>query len=191
MESSLIKHINQYIPLTLEEEAIILDAFQRKHVPKKNFVLRAGNICNFEAYVLSGCFRLFYLDEKGVEHTFYFAVEDWWLADLDSYNNQKASNINIEALEDSEILWIPKSRKEELYTEISGFEKMFRMMTQKQCIALQRRVIQGLSQSAEDRYLDFCQRYPHIRARLSNIQLAAYLGITHEFLSKIKKRTGI
>lgn len=188
MRASLLKNIKKYISLTNEEEKNLKESFQTVYVPKKTHLLEAGKICDFEAFVVSGCFRVYILDEKGQEHVLYFAIEDWWLADLDSYNHEKPSLLYMEALEDSEVLWIPKNRKEALYDEIKEFECMFRKMTQVQCVALQRRIIQNLSMNAEERYIDFCTRYPKIRARLTNLHIAAYLGISAEFLSKIRKK---
>lgn len=188
MRASLLENIKNYISLSYQEEELLKKSFQTVHVPKKTYLLEAGKVCDFEAFVVSGCFRIYLLDEKGQEYILYFAVEDWWLADLDSYNLEKPSLLYIEALEDSEVLWIPKHKKEALYGEIKEFERMFRMMTQRQCVALQRRIIQNLSMNAEERYVDFCVRYPKMRARLTNLQVAAYLGISHEFLSKIRRK---
>ena len=118
----------------------------------------------------------------------YFAIEDWWVADVDSFTNSKPSQLNIQALENSEVLLISKQNKEKLYQEIPEIEKLFRIMSQKNLVALQRRMIDNLSKTAEQRYLDFLAKYPKITQRLSNIQIAAYLGVSPEFVSKIRRK---
>ena len=118
----------------------------------------------------------------------YFAIEDWWVADVDSFTNSKPSQLNIQALENSEVLLISKQNKEKLYQEIPEIEKLFRIMSQKNLVALQRRMIDNLSKTADQRYLDFLAKYPKITQRLSNIQIAAYLGVSPEFVSKIRRK---
>ena len=118
----------------------------------------------------------------------YFAIEDWWVADVDSFTNSKPSQLNIQALENSEVLLISKQNKEKLYQEIPEIEKLFRIMSQKNLVALQRRMIDNLSKTADQRYLDFLAKYPKITQRLTNIQIAAYLGVSPEFVSKIRRK---
>lgn len=188
-KASLIDNFERKgVPLSLPEKEIILSAFTTVHVKKKEYLLRAGEICDFEAYVIKGCFKEYCLDEKGDEHIIHFSIEDWWLADLESYNYDKPSTLFIQALEDSEILIIKKERKEALYDQVPSLEKIYRRMTQQECVALQRRIVNKLSMNASDEYEDFCTRYPSLVQRLTNIQIASYLGISQEFLSKIRSK---
>lgn len=142
----------------------------------------------YEGFVNKGLFRIYHLDKNGIEQVLYFAPEDWWISDIDSFTNQKPSALNVEALEDSELLVISKKDKDFAFNTYPKIEKLFRIMTQKTHVALQRRMIDNLSKTADQRYEDFITRYPHLYNRLSNIQIAAYLGISHEFLSKIRKK---
>ncbi len=118
----------------------------------------------------------------------YFAVADWWVGDIDSFTNQVPARLFIEAVEDSEVLLISKEDKEELYETLPKVEKLFRIMGQKTIVALQHRMISNLSKTADERYIDYITKYPQIVQRLTNLQIAAYLGISHEFLSKIRKK---
>ena len=102
--------------------------------------------------------------------------------------NQAPSRLYIQALEDSELLVITPEDKRYAFEYIPITERLFRLMTLRTHIALQRRMIDALSKTAEERYLDFFTRYPHIAHRLTNIQVAAYLGVTHEFVSKIRRK---
>jgi CRP-like cAMP-binding protein len=162
--------------------------FKLKMVKKKDFFLKEGEVCRFEAFVNKGCFRIYHIDRKGIEHVLYFAVEGWWIGDIDSFTNQVPAQLFIEALEDGEILLISKEDKDVLYDALPKVEKLFRVMGQKRIAALQRRMIENLSKTAEVRYFEFIAQYPHIVQRITNLQLAAYLGISHEFLSKIRRK---
>lgn len=165
--------------------------FEQMLIPKKSFLLKEGEVCKFEGFVTKGLFRVFHIDKNGNEQILYFAMENWWITDIDSFTNEKPSQLFIEALEDSEVFVISKTDKEFAYTNLPKIEKLFRVMTQKTHVALQRRMINNLSKTAEDRYLEFAQRYPQLIQRLSNIQVAAYLGITNVFLSNIRKKIAL
>ncbi len=188
MTASLQKHIKKHTQISDENLEKFSNAFTLQKVVKKEFLLKEGEICQFEGFVTGGCFKVFHSDQNGTEHTLYFAIEDWWVADVDSFTNSKPSQLNIQALENSEVLLISKQNKEKLYQEIPEIEKLFRIMSQKNLVALQRRMIDNLSKTAEQRYLDFLAKYPKITQRLSNIQIAAYLGVSPEFVSKIRRK---
>lgn len=188
MTDILKQNISKHISLSDKELTDFCGLFQQKTIKKKKFLLREGEICKFEGFVTKGLFRVFHIDNNGFEQVLYFAIENWWITDMDSFTNEKSSNLYIEALEDSEVLLISKKDKEFAYKNIPKIEKLFRIMTQKTHIALQRRMIDNLSKTADQRYIDFIEKYPQLFQRLTNLQIAAYLGISHEFLSKIRKK---
>jgi CRP-like cAMP-binding protein len=184
----LRKHIEQYIQITDVEFEQFTANFQLRKIKRKGYLLREGEICKYEAFVTKGCFRIYYSDENGDACILYFAVEGWWATDIDSFTNQIPSSLNIEALEDSEVLLINKPHKDCLYESLPKVEKMFRIMNQKSLVTFQRRVISSLGKTADKRYLEFIEKYPALEQRINQQQLAAYLGISHEFLSKIRKK---
>lgn len=187
--TELLKYnINNHIALSDQEMEEFCSLFQSKTIKKKQFLLQEGKVCDFEGFVTKGLFRLYHIDAKGFEQILYFAIENWWITDIDSFTNEKPSQLFIEALEDSEVLLISKNDKELAYVNLPKIEKLFRVMTQKTHVALQRRMIDNLSKTADQRYLDFIEKYPQLYQRLTNLQIAAYLGISHEFLSKIRKK---
>jgi CRP-like cAMP-binding protein len=188
MTDLLKKNIALNIALNDDEFKRFIKPFRVTTVQKKEYLLREGEVCNFEAFVNKGCFKVYHLDDKGVEQVVYFAAENWWITDIDSFIHQTPSQLSIQALENSEILLIQKADKEKLYEDMPKVEKLFRIMTQKTHVALQRRMIDTLSKTADQRYLEFLHRYPEIASRLTNIQIAAYLGVSHEFVSKIRKK---
>ena len=184
LKAAILKHV----PFTADEADTFCNAFQPHSYKPKAYLLRAGEVCRFEGFVAKGCLRVFALDANGYEHVLYFALENWWVTDIDSFITQSPSWLFIQALEDSVVMQINKADKEQLYAKLPPTEKLFRIMGQKTLVALQRRMVSTLSQTADERYLAFIQKYPDLEQRLTQQQIAAYLGITHEFLSKIRRR---
>lgn len=183
----LKKHFQKITPLSNKEADTICNHFKVENFKKGDLLLQQGNICRFEGFVIEGCFRIFSIDKNGNEKNLYFAIKDWWLMDIDSFMNAVPSDLNIEALEDSEVLLITKRDKGFLYENYPFCEKLFRIMSQKAVVAWQQRLIRNHCLTAKERFLHFKATYPHIVSKLSDRHIAKYLGISHEFLCKIKK----
>ncbi|EZH71883.1 catabolite gene activator protein [Aquimarina atlantica] len=184
----LRENIDKHIQFSDAEFETYSSFFYPKTISKKEYLLRQGDICRFEGFVTKGCFRVYTIDNDGNENVLYFAVEDWWVTDIDSFTNQAPALLSIQSLEDSEVLLINKKDKEQLYQQMPKVEKLFRIMTQKTLVSLQRRLIRNHCYTADERYLHFIKTYPKIAQKLTNLQIAAYLGISHEFVSKIRKK---
>lgn len=187
----LYKNISRHLEVSDEEFERFGKPFTLRTFKRKEIVLREGDYCLFEGFVVKGCFKVYYLNESGSEQTLYFAVEGWWITDIDSLINNVPSTLNIEALEESEVLMISKKDKEKLYEEMPRIEKLFRIMNQQSSVALQRRILSLTGKTADKRYLEFLEKYPGLEQRITQQQVASYLGITHEFLSKIRKKTSV
>ncbi len=187
MKELLKQNIANHISLSPTELEEFCSLFKEKNCKRKTFLLREGEVCNFEGFVTKGLFRVYHIDHNGFEQILYFAPENWWITDIDSFTNQRPSQLFVDALEDSTVLLISKKDKERAYANLPMIEKLFRIMTQKTHVALQRRMIDNLSKTADQRYADFIEKYPGLFQRLTNLQMAAYLGISHEYLSKIRK----
>jgi len=188
MFQNIIKNISRFVTLTPEEEKIYEDLLTLQKFPKKTLLLREGEICQFEGFIKEGCVRTYYLDENGFEVTLLFAVEDWWITDIASFNNQTPSKIFIETLEDTEIYMLNPQTKEELMQKVPKFERAFRLMMQRYVVTLQNRLVNTISQPATDRYLEFIRVYPTIPQRVAQYYIASYLGVSKEFVSTIRKR---
>jgi len=187
----LQQNIKNHINLSEQELNSFCNLFQPAALKKKAFLLKHGEICKFEGFVVKGLFKVYHIDADGFDQVLYFAMENWWITDIDSFTNAIPSQLYIEALEDSEVLLISKENKEFAYADLPQIEKLFRVMTQKTHVALQRRMIDNLSKIANQRYLEFIQKYPLLVQRLTNQQIAAYLGVTNVFLSKIRKKIAL
>ena len=185
----LLEYIDKNVQFSITEKEEFCKYFLLKSIERKEFLLQQGQVCNFEGFVVEGCFRIFTLDKKGNENTLYFAAKNWWLMDIDSFMNHKPSDLNMQALEDSKILTISQKDKSALYNSVPAAEKFYRIMFQKSVVAWQRRLIRNHSLTAKERYTHFIENYPEIASKLTDRQTSSYLGITHEFLSKIKKQS--
>ncbi len=184
----LLQHIGRHIQLDAEEIALFLSLLQPKTLKRKAFLLTQGEICHAEHFILKGCLRVYTIDDNGFEHIVMFGVEEWWVGDLYSFLTQTPSPYFIDALEDTEILQISRQNLDKLYQQVPKFERFFRILFQNAFIAQQQRIQQNLSNTAEMRYQDFITRYPQLEQRLSQKQVAAYLGITPVFLSMLRKK---
>lgn len=155
---------------------------------KRQYLLQEGNVCTQFYFVVRGCLRMYKIDDKGKTHIIQFAAENWWIIDLGSFHSLKPSNLNIDALEDTMILQISRDDLISLYKAAPKFNLIFRVLIENSFIKLQERLLQNISSTAEDRYQSFLERYSHLTNRLSQTQIAAYLGITPEFLSRLRSR---
>lgn len=180
------QHISRCAPITANELEIFHSRLKPKSYKKKTLLLQQGEICKFEAYIVKGCVKKYYIDQNGDEVILQFAVEDWWISDIGSFTEQKPSNLFIETLEDTELLIIDFESKQMLFQEIPLLERVFRIMLQRAYTVLENRFYATVSHSAETRYLEFLKKYPSIPQRVPQQQIASYLGITPESLSRIK-----
>lgn len=184
----ILKNVARHVSLTPAEEAFFTSLLKTKTIPRKDLLLRPGEISRWESFVNKGCLRMYHVDDKGVEHIVLFAMEQWWVGDMYSFLTQQPASLYIEALEDSEVLQIDKTSLERLYTEVPRFERFFRILLQNAFVAHQHRIVQNLSFTAEERYREFMDKYPGVDQRVPQKMIAAYLGITPEFLSVLRKK---
>ncbi len=184
----LIQHLESFIPLTGEEKVLLEERFVLRKVKRREKILVAGEVCKHYTFIVEGCFRMFGVDDKGFEHNIQFAAENDWIADIGSFHTQKASLLNIEALELGLVLQVKQQDLYYLYKNIRKLNLIFKVLIEQKYIELQNRVLQNFSSTAEERYLSFLEQYPLLFNRLPNTQIASYLGITPEFLSKVRKK---
>lgn len=189
MESkSLIDYFNRILPLNEEEKSFVEDVFTERKVKRRQFILQEGDVCRLNTFVLEGCLKMYMVDVNGKEHNLQFAIENWWIGDIGSFHSEQPSKLTIEAIEHSVILQITKEDQLRLFVEYPKFNQIFRVITENAFVSAQRRILQNISSTAEERYLDFMERYPYFFNRISNVQIASFLGVTPEFLSAIRKR---
>ena len=186
--SLLLAHINRHVSLTEADESLIGSWMRPKAITRKAWLLRAGEVCTQESFIVKGCFRMFVTDQDGVDHVMFFCVENWWASDLSSFLTQSPATMSIQALEDSELLQLSKPGFDALGAETVRFEQYFRILFQNAFVAQQRRVVQNLSLPAAERYDAFLTTWPLLEQRVPQKDIASYLGITPEFLSLIRRK---
>lgn len=187
MIETIFLHLESFIPLSAPEKDLIKDRFFPVSAKRRQKILVTGEICKTYAFIVEGCFRMFGVDDKGFEHNIQFAAENDWIADIASFYTAKPSQLNIESLEAAKLLLVKQQDLFFLFTEVPKLNRIFKVMIDHKYIELQNRVLQNFSSTAEERYVSFLEQYPHLTNRLPNTQIASYLGITPEFLSKVRK----
>jgi len=184
----LLQHLKQYIQLTEAEEQIIIDHLTPRTFKRGEFLTKEGEINRYTNYIVSGATRVYYIDQAGQEHVIQLGMKNWWTSDFSSFITQIKGILYTEALEKTEVLSFSYEHLQEVYRQVPAMERFFRLLIQKAYAAFQRRVLESLSMDAEQRYLAFRDMYPDMDQHLSQKHIASYLGMSAEFLSKIKKR---
>jgi CRP-like cAMP-binding protein len=186
--TSILQNIAKHVSLTSEEETLFLSKTATKFVKAKTILLSSNEIAKHTYFVNSGILRSFNINDNIIEHVLHFACEGWWIGDMYSYISQKPGNLFIEVLEDAEIVSISKEDHQQLYHKIPKLERFFRILAENSLVSHQERLIDNLSLTAEERFEKFCTKYPTLIQKIPQKQIASYIGVTPEFLSKLKKR---
>lgn len=171
-----------------KEQALVKEKFHSRLYRKRQYVLQEGDICTQFNFVVRGCLRTYNVDKKGSIHILQFATENYWINDLGSFHGIKPSTLNIDALEDTVVLQISLEDLISLYKQSSIFDRIFRVLIENGFIHLQERLLQNISSTAEHRYESFLDCYPQLINRISQVQIAAFLGVTPEFLSRLRNQ---
>ncbi|HEY0262498.1 MAG TPA: Crp/Fnr family transcriptional regulator [Chitinophagales bacterium] len=182
------KNVSRYVSFSEEELNLFNSLLEYKKVPKKAVLLREGQVCNFEAFILRGCVMKYYINENGAEVVIQFAIEDGWMGDISSFSEQKPSVLYIETMEECEMFLLSPKTKEELLAKVPKFERVFRILIQRHLTAMQNRLYITIAKTAQEKYLEFINQYPTIPNRVAQHHIASYLGISPEFLSKVRAK---
>ena len=184
----LHQKIASIVPIKDEEFDFLKTLFLPKKIKKRQYFLQEGDVCKYQAFIEKGILRSYTVDEKGNEHILLFASEGWWMADLSSYLTNEPSFLNVDAIEESELLLITKPSWELAMQKIPALEHYFRIILQNHLISTQKRLLQSLSETADQKYLRFIKTYPDCLTRVPQHMIASYLGIKRETLSRIRNQ---
>jgi CRP-like cAMP-binding protein len=182
----LLEYFSRMSPLRNEEAELVRSKFHARLYRKRQYILQEGDVCKMVNFVVSGCLRMYNVDESGTTHIIQFAIENWWISDLGSFYSEKPSRLNIEAVEDTTVLQIKHDDLLDLYIKAPIFDRIYRVLVENSLVKMQERLLQNLGSDARVRYEDFLTQYPALVNRVPNTHIASFLGITPEFLSKIR-----
>lgn len=182
----LIKNIRKYINLSDKESEEILKYFSQNKVTKKVMLLEKGEVSDFSLFVSSGCLKMYSLDEQGVEHIIQFASEDWWISDLYSFLTGNPSEYYIESVKDTSYLKLTKEDREAMLEKHPSMERFFRILSEFNIVHSRKRIVDLMQTPAKERYEKFCRMYPTIVNDVPLKHIASYIGVTPEFLSKLR-----
>ena len=186
--TDLFNNIKRYVALLPSEEEKIAAIVEVVNIKKRQFIDQPGFISQYRNYVFQGSFRSFFIDNEGKEHTVQIALEDWFVSDFYSYITRTPATLYVEALEDSVLHRMAYNDIEGLCKEIHSLSEYFRISTERAFAYSRKRALSRLSMTAEERYLELADRYPNMVKRVPQKVIASYLGMTPEFMSKIRKK---
>lgn len=183
----LVENIREIVNISDTDLESTLAVFRPRVLSKKEFLLQKGDTSNYMRFITNGCLRVYYLDDKAQEYIVQFGVKGWWVNDLYSYLSRQPANYFIQAIQPSTVLQIHRDSLNQLFENIHAIDQFFRIKFEKAYVALQERNLHGMSLPAKERYERFRQQYKDIEQRVPQYMIAAYLGITPEFLSMLRK----
>ncbi|MCL5244527.1 Crp/Fnr family transcriptional regulator [Cellulophaga sp. 20_2_10] len=188
MYKSIEEHITKHVSPTAKELYQFTSFLKEITIDKGQFLVEPGQIVKHKYFVIKGGLKAYYIDPKGNKHIIQFAVENWWVGDFDAYYNNVPSKLHIEVLEDSELLSIDYDSLQKIYDDMPIFERYYRILVTNSTIAQRKRILSSLEKNTQERYLEFCEAYANIENRVPNYDIANYLGVSPENLSRVRKQ---
>ena len=188
MLATFRKHLEKFITVNDEEFLAIANFFKIKTVSKKENLLLEGSICRQHFFVIKGCLRKFFINDKGIEQTTEFAIENWWITDNIAFEHRLKTSFYIQAVENSEILILDRDAQEKLLEQFPKMERYFRFVYQRAYAASQMRIKYLYDFTKEEFYEHLCKNHPEFVQRIPQYLIASFLGFSPEYLSEIRKK---
>ena len=186
MYDTFQEYLDRKILLTNDEKELIRSVSILKKLRKKQYLLQEGDVWKYHAFISRGCMRTYAVDAKGIEHIIYFGIENWWIGDRESLLSQTPSRLNIDAIEDSEVILFTDPNFEIICSKIPAFRDMVHAIISRSLNVNQNRILSTISKTAEEKYMEFIQKYADFAMRIPQSMIASYLGIKPETLSRIR-----
>jgi CRP-like cAMP-binding protein len=184
----LLNNFRRHVAISDEEAQVIHSHSSERRFKKGEFITKEGEVNRYTNFIEKGSVRVYYIDSSGQEHIIQLGISGWWTGDFPSFISQKKGILYTETLEPTTVLCLSYENLQILYRDVPVLERCFRLLIQNAYASFQYRILQNLSLDAEQRYLAFSEAYPEIDRQISQKHIASYLGMSAEFLSKIKKR---
>ena len=184
--ANVIANLSKHISLSIQECELISSRMRYLKIKRKEIFLEEGQVAKDVAFIISGCLRSYSVDDNGFEHILQFAPADWWITDMHSFISQKKAHLNIEAISSSEVALLTRADQLDLFDKVPKLERYFRILTENALVSSRQRLIDSMSLTARQRYIDFCNTYPSLINEIPQKLIAEYIGVTPEFLSKMR-----
>jgi CRP-like cAMP-binding protein len=186
MSLILKHHFEEIINIDDQEFESVLPFFRPLRLRKRQFVIQENQMVNHVYFVEKGLLKSSFIDDEGKEHILQFACENWWISDFPAFFKKENASLSVECIQDSSLLSLSASDLDSLCQSHPKMEHFFRVKSNFGYIALQQRVLSLMTQSAKIRYENFCKQYPQIIQKIPKHQIANYLGVSRETLSRIQ-----
>lgn len=187
-KSQILETVQKHVVLDQTAQEYFSSILILQSVKQGELLEKVGEISSGLIYVNSGCLMTYFTDAEAHDHVIQFAFSGWWTGDLHSITKRLPSIYTTRALADSQVSTLGKNQMEEMFQRHPVFERYFRITFQNSLVTHQNRIIQNFSASAEERYRNFQEKYPTLEQFVPLKYIASYLGITPEFLSKIRRK---
>lgn len=184
----LHRFMNKTVRFTEADTEHLMTLAKVVQLKKKEYLFREGEYARYVGYVNKGCLRYFQTDQKGEEHIIYFAQEEWWIGDLDSFYSKNPTPYNLQALEPCELFLFTVETFDRLRSEVPAYEEFRKKAHARATAARLETMMSQRSQTAEDRYLKMLEKFPDIFQRVPQHFIASFLGIKPQSLSRIRKQ---
>ena len=190
MTEILLNHLKKYIPVSSDVNASLVRSFSIHNAQKKEVIVAEGELCQRLYFVAKGCLRMYYFDEKGSEQTIQFALENWWMTDIEAFHKKNKAIFNVQAVENTTLLGVYKSDLDALLEKHPTLEKYFRIIYERAYSASLFRM-KFFRLPKDEFYTLFRDQYPEFIQRIPQKLLASFLGFTPEYLSELRKRKSV
>ncbi len=182
-----IDHLTRLLPLNDEETNFMTERLMVKSFDKRSIILESGAISNEFYFILKGCVRMFY-HVDGEEKTTFFFVENQFVSSYESFVKEVPARHSLACVDPTDLVVITKESAFEMLSFSKNFDTLARIMMEEELGIYQNIVASFITLSPEERYLDLIKNRPDLIQRIPQYQLATYLGVNAESLSRIRKR---
>ena len=187
MQEKLREHIEKIIPLSDDEFSFVLSNLVTKKYKKHQFLIQVGEPVKYHFFVVSGLLKLVYTDDTAKQHIVSFAMEDWWESDFNAFYTQTEATMSLECIEDTEVFCLSLENYKNMCRDLQKMERFFLEKANYGFLGSQRRILSWLTSNAQERYEQLLKQYPSLIQRVPKSQLAAYLGVSRETLSRLSR----
>ena len=181
-----INKIKSSLDLTSEAEEFLYSISKEKTISKGEVLIRQGQTVKKTYFVSDGCLRSFCTDKSDKEHTLQFAIKDWWISDFIAIYNNELATLTVECIKASKVIEFNAYKLNNIYAQFPEFEAFQRKNLEQHVVSLHKRILNQLQLTARERYDLFVEQYKDIEQYTPNYNIASYLGITQQSLSRIR-----